>query len=111
MSRCMETVKKIKRHINNHWASLSYGSLIDTWCRGMECVSFFLLEVNIDNNIDTSKSNQIDLLENLMPPASIMSKSGEKGKGEEELTIQEMRAKLGWTPPYDPRFPNTNQTR
>ena len=42
-----------------------------------------------------------------MPPA-IMS----KGKpAERELTIEEMRAKLGWTPPYGPRFPNTNQTR
>ena len=39
-------------------------------------------------------------------PSAIMSKGG---KG--EPTIDELRAKLGWTPPYDPRFPNTNQTR
>lgn len=39
-------------------------------------------------------------------PSAIMS--AKEGKAE---TIDELRAKLGWTPPYDPRFPNTNQTR
>lgn len=40
-------------------------------------------------------------------PSAIMSKKGE----EKEMTLEEMRAKLGWNPPYDPRFPNTNQTK
>ena len=32
-------------------------------------------------------------------------------KPKEGMSIDEFREWLGWTPPYDPRFPNMNQTK
>lgn len=40
---------------------------------------------------------------------AIMSKQDDKPI--EKKTLEELRAMLPWTPPYDPRFPNQNQTR
>lgn len=43
-----------------------------------------------------------------MSPA-IMAQNDDKPL--EKKTLEELRAMLPWTPPYDPRFPNQNQTR
>ena len=44
-------------------------------------------------------------------PSAIMSGKKPGEKSVDDMTTEELRAKLGWVPPYDPRFPNTNQTR